>query len=105
MATITSDPAVKTVSNSHEVSNPAGVSPKLSSREREILLSLAEGKSNKLIARMYNLSEATVKVHIKSILRKTRTQNRTQAAIWAVNHRLFDAAPNLPLLIDNTTDR
>jgi two-component system, NarL family, nitrate/nitrite response regulator NarL len=86
IATTASDPAVKTVSNTHEVPNPAGASPKLSSREREILISLAEGKSNKAIARMYNLSEATVKVHLKAILRKTRTHNRTQAAIWAIEH-------------------
>jgi len=42
---------------------------------------------------------------VKAIFRKIGASNRTQAAIWAVNHRLFDAAPNLPLLIDNTTER
>jgi two-component system, NarL family, nitrate/nitrite response regulator NarL len=56
----------------------------LSPRECDILIGLAQGKSNKAIARLYNLSEATVKVHLKAILRKTRTQNRTQAAIWAI---------------------
>jgi len=58
----------------------------LSPREGQILTSLAQGNSNKAIARIYNLSEATVKVHLKAILRKTKAQNRTQAAIWAVQH-------------------
>jgi ribosomal protein L31E len=35
---------------------------------------------------LYNLSEATVKVHLKAILRKTQVHNRTQAAIWAIEH-------------------
>jgi two-component system, NarL family, nitrate/nitrite response regulator NarL len=74
------DPAVKTVGN--DVPNRGGAS--LSPRERQILVSLAEGGSNKAIARLYNLSEATVKVHLKAILRKTKTHNRTQAAIWAI---------------------
>ena len=62
----------------------------LSPRERQILISLAEGKSNKTIARFYNLSEATVKVHLKAILRKTSAQNRTQVAIWAIKHGFRD---------------
>jgi two-component system nitrate/nitrite response regulator NarL len=61
---------------------------RLSSREYEILTYLAQGKSNKLIARVCHISEATVKVHLKAILRKTNTHNRTQAAIWAIEHGL-----------------
>ena len=57
----------------------------LSTRETQILRCLVEGQSNKVIARNLDIVEATVKVHIKSILRKIRVQNRTQAAIWAVN--------------------
>jgi two-component system nitrate/nitrite response regulator NarL len=45
--------------------------------------SLVSGSSNKLIARELHLSEATVKVHVKSILRKLHMANRTQVAIWA----------------------
>jgi two-component system, NarL family, nitrate/nitrite response regulator NarL len=59
---------------------------KLSSRETEILHCLTEGSPNKVIARKLNLCEATVKVHIKSILRKIGVFNRTQAAIWATDH-------------------
>jgi len=58
----------------------------LSDREQQILRDLARGHSNKMIARTYALAEATVKVHMKSILRKTRLANRTQAAIWAMEN-------------------
>ena len=58
----------------------------LSVRETVILRCLMEGDSNKLIARKFDITEATVKVHVKAILRKIRAKNRTQAAIWAANH-------------------
>ena len=60
----------------------------LSPRERQILIAIAEGKSNKAIARQYHLTESTVKVHLKAVLRKLGKQNRTQAAIWAIEHGL-----------------
>jgi two-component system nitrate/nitrite response regulator NarL len=56
----------------------------LSRREEEILQGLTRGHSNKIIARKCGISEATIKVHMKSILRKTQVSNRTQAAIWAL---------------------
>ncbi len=59
---------------------------RLSSRETEILCWLKEGAPNKVIARKLNVAEATVKVHIKAILRKIGAGNRTQAAIWAADH-------------------
>jgi two-component system nitrate/nitrite response regulator NarL len=59
----------------------------LSPREVSIVHCLIEGDSNKCIARKIKIAEATVKVHIKAILRKIRVQNRTQAAIWGLNHR------------------
>lgn len=58
-------------------------SGKLSERETEILGALVGGDANKVIARNLNITEATVKVHIKAILRKLNVVNRTQAAIWA----------------------
>ena len=58
----------------------------LSSREVEILEHLMEGESNKVIARKLNIAEATIKVHVKTILRKVRATNRTQAAMWASAH-------------------
>jgi DNA-binding NarL/FixJ family response regulator len=62
--------------------------PTLSPRQHTILRHLIVGDSNKSIARKVSLSEATVKVHVKTILRKIRVHNRTQAAIWALNHSL-----------------
>ncbi len=60
----------------------------LSEREIETLRCLIMGYPNKVIAYRLDISEATVKVHVKAILRKLGVQNRTQAAIWAVNHGL-----------------
>ena len=55
----------------------------VSERETEILRCLIDGDPNKVISRRLGIAEATVKVHIKAILRKLSVQNRTQAAIWA----------------------
>jgi len=63
----------------------------LSVRETVILRCLMEGDSNKLIARKFDITEATVKVHVKAILRKIHAKNRTQAAIWAASHLPADA--------------
>jgi two-component system nitrate/nitrite response regulator NarL len=62
------------------------LAPQLSAREKSILRCLIEGDSNKYIARKIDIAEATVKVHVKAILRKIRVQNRTQAAIWGMNN-------------------
>ena len=58
----------------------------LSVRETVILRCLMDGDSNKIIARKFDITEATVKVHVKAILRKIQAKNRTQAAIWAASH-------------------
>jgi len=62
------------------------LAPQLSAREKSILRCLIEGDSNKCIARKIDIAEATVKVHVKAILRKIGVQNRTQAAIWGMNN-------------------
>lgn len=64
----------------------------LSSREVNILEGLALGESNKVIARNLDIAEATVKVHVKAILRKVRVKNRTQAAVWAMNRGIVTSA-------------
>jgi two-component system, NarL family, nitrate/nitrite response regulator NarL len=56
---------------------------KLSAREAEILRCLMQGDANKVIARKCDVTEATIKVHVKAILRKIGASNRTQAAMWA----------------------
>ncbi|WP_085580006.1 LuxR C-terminal-related transcriptional regulator [Thalassospira mesophila] len=72
----------------------------LTHREQEILQCLENGESNKRIAIRLDITEATVKVHVKSILRKIGVDNRTQAAIWSLRqrtrpmtHKYFPAAP------------
>jgi two-component system, NarL family, nitrate/nitrite response regulator NarL len=60
--------------------------PRLSARQQSILRCLIRGDSNRMIAHDMNIAEATVKVHVKTILRKIRVHNRTQAAIWAINN-------------------
>lgn len=55
----------------------------LSDREMETVQCLLQGESNKLIARRLSVTEATIKVHMKSAMRKIKANNRTQAAIWA----------------------
>ncbi len=57
---------------------------KLTEREREILSLIAAGCSNKLIARKLNITEGTVKVHVKHLLRKLDLASRVEAAVWAV---------------------
>jgi two-component system, NarL family, nitrate/nitrite response regulator NarL len=64
----------------------SGVDRKLSERERQILVYLARGTSNKAIARQCYITETTVKAHLKAIMRKIAVRNRTQAAIWAIDH-------------------
>jgi two-component system, NarL family, nitrate/nitrite response regulator NarL len=59
---------------------------RLSPREREVLSHLLAGRANKVIARQLGTSEATVKVHLKNLLRKIKVGNRTQAAIWALSN-------------------
>lgn len=58
----------------------------LSAREIEILSFIVAGDSNKAIARTCRLAESTVKIHLKTILRKIGVRNRTQAAIWAIHN-------------------
>jgi DNA-binding NarL/FixJ family response regulator len=60
----------------------------LSDREREVLLMVAEGMPNKLIARKLSISEKTVKAHLTSVFRQIGVTDRTQAALWAVDNGL-----------------
>lgn len=60
----------------------------LTPRELEILAHIAEGQSNKAIARDLDISDGTVKLHVKSILRKLGMHSRVEAAVKAVEHGL-----------------
>jgi two-component system, NarL family, nitrate/nitrite response regulator NarL len=60
----------------------------LSMREVQILRHLMNGHSNREIAQALGVSESTVKVHLKALLRKMQVANRTQAATWAMSNGL-----------------
>jgi two-component system nitrate/nitrite response regulator NarL len=72
----------------------------LSEREITTLRYLLVGHANKVIARRLEISEATVKVYVKAILRKLRVSNRTQAAIWAFNNGVQVVADDVKELDD-----
>jgi two-component system, NarL family, nitrate/nitrite response regulator NarL len=63
----------------------------LSVREIAILERIVKGDSNKHVANFFKIAEATVKAHVKAIFRKIGATNRTQAAMWAVQNRVFDS--------------
>ncbi|MGG2465249.1 response regulator [Streptomyces sp. RGM 3693] len=72
---------------SQEVGNGGqGRGSSLTDREREVLGLIADGRSNREIARALVLSEKTVKTHVSNILMKLDLADRTQAALWAVRH-------------------
>lgn len=58
----------------------------LTQREREILELIAAGLSNKLIARELQITENTVKVHVKHVLKKLNLRSRLEAAVWAIQN-------------------
>jgi len=59
---------------------------RFSPRERDILASLAQGESNKEIARRLDLAESTVKIHVQNIFKKLNMTSRVQVALYAVEH-------------------
>jgi two-component system, NarL family, nitrate/nitrite response regulator NarL len=69
-----------------EVPSVASAPNGLSAREAQILQQLVKGSSNKAIARDLDISHETVKVHIRALLRKLEARNRTQAALWGIEH-------------------
>ena len=82
----------------HEIAGPAPIqTPRrkisLSERESQILQCLVAGHSNKLIARELDIAEATVKAHVKALLRKMQVSNRTQAAISALQFLRQEGEP------------
>lgn len=58
----------------------------LTPREEEILRHIAAGHRNKVIGRMLDISDGTVKVHVKNLLRKLNVRSRLEAAIWGIGH-------------------
>jgi len=93
-----------------EVADEPHALKQLSAREIAILERIVRGDSNKHVARFFNIAEPTVKAHVKAIFRKIGANNRTQAAIWALSHKLFDdlnaPPPQIsPILLQNGSSR
>jgi DNA-binding NarL/FixJ family response regulator len=70
----------------------------LTEREVAVLQALAQGQSNKEIARTLWLAEQTVKFHLTNIYRKLDVRGRTEAVHWAYHHGLPEASPSEPAL-------
>lgn len=68
------------------VKQPPGKLETLTNREQEILSLIAKGMSNKVIARQLDISDGTVKVHVKHLLKKLGLRSRVEAAVWMVHH-------------------
>jgi len=64
----------------------------LTPREKEVLAQLGKGASNKEIAYELSITERTARTHVSNILGKLGLASRTQAALWAVEHKLIDPA-------------
>lgn len=64
----------------------------LTEREQAVLRCVAEGMSNKLIARSLAITEGTVKVHVKHVLEKLAFRSRVEAAVWAAEQGLRSGA-------------
>ncbi len=58
----------------------------LTRREKAIIKMIAEGLTNKMIAKRLDIAETTVKVHVKNLLKKMNMRSRVEAAVWVVNH-------------------
>ena len=61
----------------------------LTPRERDIIKLLAEGLPNKMIARRLNITESTVKVHVKHLLKKMKLKSRVEAAVWVLQSNVL----------------
>lgn len=83
----------------------AGRAPEdLSPRDVEILRCLVLGLPNKAIAQQFKLSEATIKVHVRHLLRKIGAENRTQAAVWAIARGLAARPSGSPAAGDSSSE-
>lgn len=77
----------------------------LSEPERQLLQCLANGYSNRMIAHAQGLTESKVKGNLKTLLRKIQVQNRTQAAIWALNHGIGVDVADLMCRAEHASDQ
>lgn len=76
------------VRNQSKNSQPSLKLHKLTEREREVIIALTRGLSNKEIAQELDLAESTIKIYVQGVLRKLNLTSRLQAAVFAVKHGL-----------------
>ena len=88
------DALARMVQGETNIEDNEGPFSSLTPREHEILCLLAEGQSNKLIARNLGISDGTVKLHVKAILRKLGIHSRVEAAVIAVEQGLRKSSQN-----------
>ena len=88
------DALARMVQGESSIEDDGGPFSELTPREMEILCLLAEGQSNKLIARNLGISDGTVKLHVKAILRKLGIHSRVEAAVIAVEQGLRKSNQN-----------
>ena len=82
------DALARMVQGETPLDDDEGPFKELTPRETEILCLLAEGQSNKLIAKNLGISDGTIKLQVKAILRKLDIHSRVEAAVMAVEHGL-----------------
>jgi NarL family two-component system response regulator LiaR len=86
-----SGPGADAVSAPSAAADRGSPASDLTEREREVIRSIAQGKSNREIAGQFYISEKTVKTHISHILAKLGLKDRTQLAIFAIRNGLAEA--------------
>jgi DNA-binding NarL/FixJ family response regulator len=84
------EPEVAAALLTGRVDPPTANEPMLTPRERDVLRLIAQGRSNREIARSLTVSEKTVKTHVSNILLKLGLADRTQAALFAVRHGIAE---------------
>jgi DNA-binding NarL/FixJ family response regulator len=92
-----SRPATVEIAERHSIRETNGGHRVFTTREAEVLAALQKGRSNKWIADHLNLSQNTIKVHIKNIMRKLHATNRTEAVILS-RHFALDKAEGLQVV-------
>jgi len=85
---VLSEPLSQIVARSLQGSNDVNPIENLTHREFEILRAIAGGNSNKVIANKLGITEGTVKVHVKNMLKKLGLKTRVEAAVWAVEQNI-----------------
>jgi len=85
---VLSEPLAQIVARSLQIDKESNPIDNLTQREFEILRSVAGGNSNKMIAQKLGITEGTVKVHVKNMLRKLALKTRVEAAVWAVENNI-----------------